>query len=240
MPLSDMELYKLAMKELETPRKGVRESRTPSDMEQCLTPSNKHEFSKNDFGSFTCQKCGLIDEESTYFTPDFRYRERCTETRREYSYTRDKYFESMLNIFLCSKGPPKNIRAFAETLPRSITKLQIREEIRRQKRTGFSRYIRAIHLLATGGKPEHIHCTGIHESFYVQDSVLGKQCHHRKNSVNVWYKMYKLFQHNGVMVDVLDFPLPSHRKLEEYEIIMKKVWGKLHWKWVPLYFPPVE
>ena len=236
-----MELYKLAMKELETPLPPLPE------IEQCLTPSGRHEFSRDNLGPHTCQKCGLIDEESTYFTPDFRYRERCTETRREYSYTRDKYFESMLNIFLCYKSPPGRIKAFAGTLPKGITKLQVREEIRSQKKTGFSRYIRAIHLLTTGGKPKHIHCTGIHKSFYVQDSLLAEQCYNRKNSINVWYKMYKLFQHLGggdgvTLVDVLDFPLPSKRKLEEYETIMKGVWEKLHWEWVPLppLFPPVE
>ena len=235
MPLSDMELCKLAMKELETPRKGP-----PSEMEQCLTPFDRHEFLKNDFGSFTCEKCGLIDEESPYFTPDFSYRERCVETRREYSYTRDKYFESMLNIFLCSKSPPKKIKAFAETLPKGITKLQIREEIRRRKKTGFSRYIRVIHLLTTGKEPKYISTHRIHESFYIQDSVLKEQCHYRKNSVNVWYKMYKLFQHNGIKVDIEDFPLPGREKLGEYEIMMEKVWKSLFWRWIPLYFLPLE
>ena len=238
MALSDMELRKLAMKKLE----DRREIPCTVKVRQCLTPSGKHEFYRDDFGygPLTCEECGLIDEKSYYFAPDFNYRERCINTRRVYSYSRDKYFESMLDIFLCSRGPPKNIRAFAGTLPKGITKLQIREEIRHQKKTGFSRYIRAIHLLATGKKPEDISTGKIHESFHVQDSVLKEQCHYRKNSVNVWYKMYKLFQHNEIKVDIEDFPLPGQKKLEEYEIIMKKVWKKLHWKWVPLYFPPVE
>jgi hypothetical protein len=200
MALSDMELRKLAMKELE----DRREIPCTVEVRQCLTPSSKHEFYRDNFGfgPLTCEECGLIDEKKNYFAPDFNNRERCTSTRREYSYSRDKYFESMLNIFLCSRGPPKNIRAFAETLPKGITKLQIRDEIRHQKKTGFSRYIRAIHLLTIGKKPEDISTHGVYESSYFQDSVLKEQCHYRKNSVNVWYKMYKLFQHNEIKVDI--------------------------------------
>ena len=80
MPLSDMELYKLAMKELGTPRKGVDVAPTPSKIEQCLTPSGRHEFSK-DAVSFSIEQ-NLRD---IYYDParGFQSKERLYHRARE-------------------------------------------------------------------------------------------------------------------------------------------------------------
>ncbi len=61
---------------------------------------------------------------------------------------------------------------------------------------------------------------------------LTKSLGERKNSINVWNKLYKLFQHNGVDVDIEDFPLPKPKKLKEYEKIMEKVWDTVGWEWI--------
>ena len=67
----------------------------------------------------------------------------------------------------------------------------------------------------------------VRRDFAEQEDELKKSLGERKNSINVWYKLYKLFQHNGLDVDIEDFPLPKPKKLKEYEDIMEKVWGLL-------------
>ena len=70
---------------------------------------------------------------------------------------------------------------------------------------------------------------GVRRDFAEQEDELTKSLGERKNFINVWYKIYKLFQHNEVDVDIEDFPLP---KLKEYKEIMEKVWETLGWEWI--------
>ncbi len=122
-----------------------------------------------------------------------------------------------------------------EQLPNNITKAEIRQEIKRPRKTGFARFPRKIRCIASGIEPKPVRWedeAGVRRDFAEQEDELTKSVAERKNSISVWYKLYKLFQHNGVNVDIEDFPLPKPKKLKEYEEIMEKVWETLGWEWV--------
>ena len=108
--------------------------------------------------------------------------------------------------------------SFARSLPNNITKAAIRQEIKKQRKTGFALFPRKIHCIASGVEPKPVKWEDeaeVRRDFAEKEDELTKSLGERKNSINVWYKLYKLFQHNGVGVDIEDFPLPKPKKLKE-------------------------
>ncbi len=146
------------------------------------------------------------------------------------TYTKEKHFNDTLDIFLGYKSPSESVISFARSLPNNITNAAIRQEIKKQRKTGFALFLRKIRCIASGIEPKPVKWgdeAGVRRDFAEQEDELTKSLGERKNSINVWYKLYKLFQHNGVDVDIEDFPLPKPKKLKEYEEIMEKVWKTL-------------
>ena len=151
------------------------------------------------------------------------------------TYTKEKHFNNTLDIFLCYKDPKESVVSFARLLPSNITQAEIRQDIKRKRKTGFARFLRNIHWIATGVEPKPVRWedeSRMRRDFAEQEKELTKWYGERKNSINVWYKMYKLFQPNEVDVDIEDCPLPKPKKLKEYEKIMEKVWETLEWEWI--------
>jgi hypothetical protein len=170
-----------------------------------------------------------MDDYQTTTTPDARL-------EKTNNYTKEKHFNDTLDIFLCYKNPKQSVVNFARSLPKNITKSEIRKEIKRKKnKTGFVRFLKNIHWIATGIEPKPVRREDearVRGDFAQQADELAKSLMGRKNSINVWYKLYKLFQHNGVDVNIEDFPLPKSKKLKEYEEIIEKVWETLEWEWI--------
>ena len=85
-----------------------------------------------------------------------QYRKRTEEDysrcvfRNPNTYTKEKHFNDTLNIFLGYKNPKEDVVEFASSLPNNITKTEIRQEIKRQRKTGLARFLRNIHQIATG------------------------------------------------------------------------------------------
>ena len=88
--------------------------------------------------------------------------------------------------------------SFARSFPHNITKAEIRQEIKRQRKRDFALFLRNIHQIATGIEPKSVKWeneAGVRRDFPEQEDELKKLLGERKNSINVWYKLYKLFQH---------------------------------------------
>jgi hypothetical protein len=69
------------------------------------------------------------------------------------------------------------------------------------------RFLRKIHCIATSIEPKPVRWedeAGVRRDFDEQEDELTKSLGKRKNSISVWYKLYKLFQHNEVDVDIED------------------------------------
>ena len=175
-------------------------------------------------GYIRFSRCVISDEEYS----------RCSLGKRN-TYTKEKHFNDTLDIFLCRKDLKEDVAEFARSLPNNITKAEIRQEIKRQRKTGFSRFLRNIRCIASGIESKPVRWEDVavvRRDFEEREDELKKSLGERKNSINVWYKLYKLFQHNEVDVDMEDFPLPKPKKLKEYEEIMEKVSETLGWEWI--------
>ncbi len=211
-------LYKQAMMEIRAQGKPV----------EC-----DHDWDHFSDGTKVCLKCWIEKR----YTPDFfQYRALSDEDYSRYvlrkpnNCTKEKHFNDILDIFLGYKNTKEDVVEFAKSLPNNITKAEIRQEIKRQRKTGFARFLRKTHCIATDIEPKPVLWedeAGVRRDFAEQEDELTKSLGERKNSINVWYKLYKLFQHNEVDVDIEDFPLPKPKKLKEYEEIMEKVWETL-------------
>ena len=53
----------------------------------------------------------------------------------------------------------------------------------------------------------------------------------RKNSLSRNYKLYKLLQRQGISTNKIKLP----KCIENNEVVMKIVWGKLKWDWIETY-----
>ncbi len=191
-----------------------------------------HHWRYFSFGTKVCSKCNEFIENvpnfSQYHEPTEEGFSRCI-FRKPNTYTKEKHFNDTLDIFIEYKNPKESVMEFTRSLPNNITKAEIRQEIKRQRKTGLARFLR------TGIEPKPARWedeAGVRRDFTEQEDELTKLLGERKNSIHVSYKLYKLFQHNGVDVDIEDFPLPKPKKLKEYKEIMEKVWEILGWEWV--------
>ena len=57
--------------------------------------------------------------------------------RNTNNYTKEKHFNDTLYIFLCYKDLKESMANFAKSLPNNITKAEIRQKIKKKRKTGF-------------------------------------------------------------------------------------------------------
>ncbi len=110
---------------------------------------------------------------------------------------KEKHFNDTLDIFLCHKYPKESALNFASSFPNNITKAEIRQEIKKKRTTGFARFLRNIQWIATGIKPKQVRWkdeSRVRRAFVEQEDEITKSLGERKTSINVWYKLYKIFK----------------------------------------------
>ncbi len=215
-----MDVFKQAMMEMraqEQPKECDHDWRHLSDgIKMCYKCCN-HDWKHFSNGFKVCSKCYKERRPSIFHhhAPSDENYSRCV-FRKKSTYTKEKHFNDTLDIFLCYKDLKEYVVNFARSLPNNITKAEIRQEIKKKRKTGLARFLRNIHWIATGIEPKPSKMgdeSRVRRDFIDQENELTKSLGERKNSINVRYKMYKLFQHNGVDVDIEDFPLPKPKKL---------------------------
>ena len=108
----------------------------------------EHDWKKVSNGIRVYSKCHKFIEHIPNFShyhvlSDEEY-SRCLLIKRN-TYTKEKHFNDTLDIFLGHKSPNESVTEFARSLPNNITKAEIRQEIKRQRKTVFTRFLRNIH-----------------------------------------------------------------------------------------------
>ena len=196
--------------------------------------------------AFVCSKCTtevqILDD-----TPSFKDTDRVNMCSR-YTYSRKGHFidaikklqgkqntdpeviQSVINVLL-------NAMEFHNLRSDTVTKQHLYMFLAEKNLSAHYENLNLLHRIITD-KP----CPDISayeqkllKDYDKQESALDKvyEMDTRKNSLNVYYKLYKLLQYNGYICRKDDFCLlKTKTKEDEHDEKMKKVWSILGWKWI--------
>ena len=196
--------------------------------------------------AFVCSKCTtevqILDD-----TPSFKDTDRVNMCSR-YTYSRKGHFidaikklqgkqntdpeviQSVINVLL-------NAMEFHNLRSDTVTKQHLYMFLAEKNLSAHYENLNLLHRIITD-KP----CPDISayeqkllKDYDKQESALDKVYVNdtRKNSLNVYYKLYKLLQYNGYNCRKDDFCLlKTKTKEDEHDEKMKRAWSILGWKWI--------
>lgn len=120
--------------------------------------------------------------------------------------------------------------------PNCITKNDIYMFLDQEKMSDHYKDIHLIYRLVTGTPCADLSNSleQLYSDFEHQEQVYNSLDHdNRKNSLNVYYKLYKLLQHQKYPVQLKDFFFLKTRDiLEKHDEELRKVWAILGWEWI--------
>jgi len=194
--------------------------------------------------SYACKTCGtvveILDE-----SPSFKDTDRINMSSR-YRYSLAGRFIDTMKKFQGKQNktiPPRIYEIIEQEMKRH--RIAVHELVKDQvymflSDNGLSSYYEDINLIyskVTNTPAPDIseHTSTLLDLFMVQEEAYGHiKDPDRKNSMNVWYKMYKLLQRIGYPCRRDDFYfLKTRPKEDEHDEKMKEAWDRLGWKWIP-------
>ena len=203
-------------------------------------------------GSETLYVCDICHAETEMLNekPSFSDTERINMSSR-YIYTKLGHFISAIKKYQGTQNvDPGKIGNVVEILKsqmhlhnltsKTVTKEQLYMFLSEgNKEDRLSDYYEDIHLIYHIITDKPCQDIGIHEeeliSMFVQfeDAYLHVKDPERKNSLNVYYKLYKFLQRLGVNVGKSDFfMLKTEAKEKDHDEKMKEAWDILGWGWI--------
>ncbi len=209
--------------------------------------------SEQDKLMFICTKCfkiiELLDE-----TPSFHDTKRMNMSGK-YTYSREGHF---LDAIKCFQGKQnidikeldkaisklKSIMEFHGLTPDMVTKDQLYMFLEENEMAAHYDNIFIIHHIITGRPCADIseYEQDIMEEFRLQEKALAQTTLNdendtRVNSINVYYKLYKLLQRKGCSYNKGDFyMLKTDTKEKEHDAKMRSAWEDyLGWTWIPTF-----
>jgi Poxvirus Late Transcription Factor VLTF3 like len=209
------------------------------------------EFQKppNDESVFVCGKCSteinVLDD-----TPSFKDTDRINMTSR-YTYSRRGHFIDAMKEFqgkhnidsevlrIVTNKLLKEIR-YNNLNPKNVTKDQLYMFLSDKRESGHYRDLNLLHHIISGQNcPDFSMLEGkLLELFEEQEKALAQVMmdnveDDRVNSINVYYKLYKLLQKVGYKCRFSEFYiLKTKTKEDEHDTIMKKAWKLMKWTWI--------
>ena len=194
--------------------------------------------------TFVCFKCAT-EVQILDGTPSFKDIDR-VDLRNRYTYSRKGHFIDAIKKFQGKQNIDSEVIQsiinvlldaikFHNLKSDTITKQHVFMFLTEKNLSEHYDDVNLFHRIITG-KP----CPDISaykekllQDYDKQESALDKVNETRKNSLNVYYKLYKLLQRNGYNCCKDDFHiLKTKSKEAEHDEKMKKAWGILGWKWV--------
>lgn len=202
----------------------------------------------DDDSTFICVECGseikTLDD-----TPTFKDADRVNMANR-YTYSRRGHFiEAMkkyqgkhnidsefLQIVVATLITEMN---FHNLMPNSVTKDHIYMFLSEKKLSNHYDDINLLyHIITDKPCPEFSHLENELLDLFEQqeqslDEVMATDKDNRINSINVYYKLYKLLQKLGYPCKKSDFfILKTKTKEDEHDEKMRKAWAILRWQWI--------
>ncbi len=218
-----------------------------------ICPDCESEDLRRSFGYesiYVCFDCKL-EVEMLDDTPTFRDTDRVNMSNR-YTYSRKGHFSEAMKKFQgkqnikvetlnCVVSKIGEEMRFYELTKNTVTKDQIYQFLSEKKLSGHYDDINLLYHIITGNPcPDFSHLEDkLLELFDVQEKALIKvssdnTVETRVNSINVYYKLYKLLQFLGWPCKKSEFYiLKTKQKEDEHDEILKRTWEYLKWDWIP-------
>ncbi len=224
--------------------------------EEC--DSTEFELKINEESIYYCIHCGL-EIEKPNDSPTYKDTDRVNMSQR-YKYSKEEHFIDAINRFQGQQNFDKvkmnkivdilkNEMEKHKLIPqrgnkRSITKKQLYLFLKEYTSNDLQKHYADINLLffmITGEKcpninhlkSELIKLFREQENMYIKMKDDGEFEDERTNSLNVYYKLYKLLQRLNYKCKREDFIcLKTKEREDNHDIIMRKVWDRLGWKWI--------
>ena len=198
--------------------------------------------------SFLC-KCGF-EYEILDDTPSFKDTDRVNMSSR-YTYTRRGHFIEAIKKYQGKHNiDPEALQSIVAVLhkemsyhhltPKTVTKDHLYMFLAEKKLCDNYEDINILYHIITGHPcPEFSHLEGaLLELFEEQEKALvevtvADKNDNRVNSINVYYKLYKLLQRLGYPCKKTDFYiLKTKTNEDEHDEKMRKAWEQLDWPWI--------
>lgn len=219
------------------------ESPTLNQKQRC-EGCNGEDFDISDEGMYSCLACGVCFQRNDE-THSFRDTDRINLSTR-YKYNKRTHFEEATRKFQGNQNVTVKPKVYEFILKKADIYSISKENLTKEQiyfflsEGGFSRHyddINLIHYNITGKKPPNIsHLEkDLFQKFMQQEEIYAKVKNPaRVNSLNVYYKLFKLLQLLRFKCSLSDFPtLKTRERLLEYDEIWKKICKELNWKFIP-------
>lgn len=199
--------------------------------------------------TFVCEDCGgtidILDD-----TPSFKDSDRINMSSR-YTYTRRGHFIETIKKYQGKHNVDQDVlnsivtkmfqeMAFHSLTPQTVTKDHIYMFLSEMKLSNNYDDINLIFHVITGKQcPDFSHLEHqLLDLFEQQEKAISEvtvmnKSDNRVNSINVYYKLYKLLQKLGYPCKKSDFYiLKTKTKEDEHNEKMRKAWDILGWEWI--------
>ncbi len=206
---------------------------------------------------YVCQQCFAEIYIQSNQKPIFKDIDRINFTTK-HPYSRLNHIREAVNCFQGLEPIPQKIDIIMEVIrrqcdfyklsvdasdPNCITRLDIysflEQERSHDSSKGLSDYykdVNLLHRLLTGVPCPDItdYLDQVYTDFVIQEQMYDSMDHgHRKNSLNVYYKLYKLLQRQNAPYTAKDFfLLKTQDVLDQHDAETRKVWDQLGWEWI--------
>ncbi len=202
------------------------------------------DFDYDEDSNYSCRECGVIVEVLDD-APSYKDTDRINMSSR-YRYTLNGRFCDTMKKYQARQNKtilPRVIDTIKEEMERhrlsaeEVTKEHLYMFLHDNDMSSHYEDINLIHARITGIPAPDIsqYEEELVELFLQMEDAYSKVKNPmRHNSVNVWYKLYKLMQHVGIPCSREDFYfLKTPTVQREHDQKMEEVWKLLGWEWIP-------
>lgn len=195
-------------------------------------------------GTYECEKCQAV---ITIVDSSPAYRDSDTHNMSsKYKYTQRNHFRDAIKKFQgLQNTDPRKINRVVDRLtaemrsdsvnPKTVSCETVYKYLTDLKENDHYVDVYLIHNILTRVECPNItaHLTDLMYFFELQEDVLMNMDLERSNSINVYYKLFKLLQKVGYECTINDFYILKTDDIRDtYDSILQMAWNKLGWPWI--------